>query len=308
MKKFIFFLCLLLIIATGCSTNADIDVQMKQEPTHMNDELTISVEQGGEPLSNLEVIGTFEMAQMDHGTVDFSFEETDAGIYNANLELPMPGEWVVYLTLIDGDNQLEHILNFDVPVSQKSVLAPEVDGAIAAINGDYIMEEDLEFYQFINLLQVALYRESDKQTYEGEDLENAMNFWDLQEKDARNVNSLLTQIIRLRAVALLSLEKGHEATQEEIDDEVNKIRQELEAEPIAKVMIEQYGENKFWNKQLSQYELIVLANKVQQDMIDSVREENPEADNQEVNFLAQKQYEDLLVSQVESLDIDIYLN
>ncbi|MCM3764105.1 hypothetical protein [Neobacillus niacini] len=51
--------------------------------------------------------------------------------------------------------------------------------------------------------------------------------------------------------------------------------------------------------------MIVLSKKVQSDLVTKVKKENPSYGEQEVLFQAQKQYEDLLVSQVNSLEIEI---
>ncbi|WP_274379439.1 hypothetical protein [Alkalihalobacterium alkalinitrilicum] len=42
-------------------------------------------------------------------------------------------------------------------------------------------------------------------------------------------------------------------------------------------------------------------------MIDKVKEEQPEVVEAEVNYLAHQEYEELLISQIETLDIKIYL-
>lgn len=65
-------------------------------------------------------------------------------------------------------------------------------------------------------------------------------------------------------------------------------------------MIKKFGEDRFWEKQKSQYELIVLAKKVQQDIMDNVKKANPKAESKEINMLFAKKYEELLVSQVKN--------
>jgi hypothetical protein len=51
--------------------------------------------------------------------------------------------------------------------------------------------------------------------------------------------------------------------------------------------------------------MIVMSQKVQKDLLEKVKKENPKAGEQEVYYLAQKEYEELLVSQVNSLSIEI---
>ena len=73
----------------------------------------------------------------------------------------------------------------------------------------------------------------------------------------------------------------------------------------AKAMITQFGEEAFWEIEKQQYQLIVLSQKVQNDLVAQVKKENPKMGEQEVFFQAQKLYEELLVSQVNSLEIVI---
>jgi hypothetical protein len=68
-------------------------------------------------------------------------------------------------------------------------------------------------------------------------------------------------------------------------------------------MIKEYGEKSFWNKELSQYQLIVLSKKVQQDVMNKVKKANPKAEEKEIYFLANKEYEELLISQMGTLKI-----
>lgn len=176
---------------------------------------------------------------------------------------------------------------------------------VAKINGEEITQEDLAFYQLINVMQIEMYREADKKKYTGSELEQAMKYWDAQEQDAKTQNLLLTQIIRLRAVALLAKEKGHQATPEEMNQEIAKVKEIYKQQPVATKMIQEYGEEKFWQQQQIQYERIVLAGKVQQDVIDNVKKANPKAEAKEINLLAEKKYEELLVSQMGTLKIEI---
>ncbi|WP_209124029.1 FixH family protein [Alkalihalobacillus sp. BA299] len=309
MKK-ITVLSLLLLFLFGCKSTSNIEAVLNYQPQHLTDVFQVSITENEKPISDLQVVGTFEMAKMDHGSAELEFHEIDNGLYETNLDLPMDGDWVSNLTITQDEEDFEQLILFQVSSegTQQNTkrVAPE-KGVVSTINGQPILEDDLEFYHFINHLQITLYREKDKQSHEGKELEELMQFWDAQEKEAGNVNTLLTQIIRLRAVALLATEKGHTSTPEEVDHEMAKVKNELMTQPVAKELIQQFGEDRFWEKQQSQYELIVLSQKVQQDMLDKVKEEKPDAEITEVNYLAHQEYEELLVAQIESLNIEVYL-
>ena len=106
-------------------------------------------------------------------------------------------------------------------------------------------------------------------------------------------------------MALLAQEKGHQATPAEVDKEIAKIKETYQKQPVAMKMIKEYGEDKFWEQEKIQYQRIVLVSKVQQDIIQNVKEANPEAEMNEINMLSEKKYEELLVSQMGTLKIEI---
>jgi hypothetical protein len=189
------------------------------------------------------------------------------------------------------------------------IMASEADQKLVAkINNDTITEEDLDFYKVINRIQIEMNREADRKRLQGKELEESINFWNNQEKSAMNRNTLLTQIIRLHAAALLAKEKGYTASETEVKKEMDEVKQIYGKEPNALKMIKAYGEKRFWNKEHSQYQLIVLSNKVQQDVVNQVKKANPKSNEKEIYFLANKKYEELLISQIGTLKIDIVNN
>lgn len=179
---------------------------------------------------------------------------------------------------------------------------------IGKINGEAITKDDVEFYKVINLIQIQMYREADQKKYSGAELEQAMKFWDAREMEAKNQNYLLTQIFRLRAMALLAQEKGHQANPDEVTKEIELVKETYNQYPSALSIIDQFGKEKFWQNQQEQYERIVLMKKVQNDVIEKVKEANPEAQGKEITMLAEKKYEELLVSQMGTLNIEISKN
>lgn len=174
---------------------------------------------------------------------------------------------------------------------------------VAKINGDSITEEDLDFYKLMNQIQLAMNREAVEKRLKGKQLEELKDFWESQEKAALDRNTLLTQIIRLHAVALLAKEKGYTASEKEVKNEIAAVKQIYSKQPAASKMIKEYGEKRFWHKERSQYQLIVLSKKVQQDVINKIKKANPNAEEKEVNFLANKEYEELVISQIGTLKI-----
>lgn len=288
---------MLLLVVTACGAdNLNVSIEQdlifkKEKPSNF----AIKVEDEKGPVEDLKIDASFSMLNMDHGTVVASFKEQEKGIYSTEVELPMAGDWEIVFTITQEEETIEKVLEYEV----------QEPSGVASINGEWITNEDIEFYRFINELHIAISKEQDKAKYKGEELEEALANWDNQEKLIQDQNQLLTQIIRLRAMALLGEEKGHEATKEEVDAQIENVRAQYGEHQVALDMIKEYGEEKFWNIEQKQYELIVLSQKVQNDLISQVKKENPDVNDQEVLYLAQKQYEELLVAQVNSLKIDL---
>jgi hypothetical protein len=299
MKKWSLSLMMMLaLVLAACSGKPDWKAEITKEPVFSSgkeSQLVLSVSDNSSPVSGLSIKAQLSMVDMDHGSFNAVLEEQEDGTYAAKVKLPMAGKWEAVFTLEKDGEQLEQVAEMNVE---------KADG-VAAINGELITKEDLDFYAFINELHIEMARETDRGKYSGDELEEAMAYWDMQLEMNENQNQLIAQIIRLRAMALLGNEKGHTASEQEVKNEIAKVRSQYNESPAAKQLIEKYGEEKFWKYQQEQYERIVLTQKVQQDVMELVKKEKPKASEQEVQFTAEKKYEELLVSQVESLKIEL---
>jgi hypothetical protein len=299
MKKLMRLTALLLLaVLAGCSADPEYSVEVVKPIYQLADKempFEIKVTEKDEAATGLNVLAEFSMTNMDHGTTEVKLTEKENGIYSGKVELPMAGKYEIFFVLERDGKKAEKVINYEVKESE----------GVASINGEWITNEDIEFYKFINYLQLAINRETDQKRYTGDQLKEALSYWESQEKLVEDQNQLLTQIIRLRAMAMLAEEKGHTATGAEVETEINKVRDQYSQFEAAKAMINEYGEDKFWEIEKQQYQLIVLSQKVQKDIIEKVKKENPEMAQQEINFQAQKQYEELLVSQVNSMEIVI---
>lgn len=305
MKKVVAILLGLFVIS-GCNGSSNWDVELAETPNVIESQaapVTFKISTDDKPAANLEVNAKFEMAKMDHGSLEVELAEREEGVYTGEVELPMEGDWQAFLTISDGKNSTEEVITF---TAQKGETSVNNEGdVVASINGENINTEDVEFYKLINMIQIEMYREADQKKYKGKELDEAMKYWDQQVSAAKNENTLLTQIIRLRAMALLAVEKGHKATTEEIQAKLAETKEAYQNSPRAQEMIKQFGEANFWMIQEKQQNAIVLVSKVQQDVLSNVKKDNPNAESKEINMLAEKKYEELLVSQVSTLKIKI---
>jgi hypothetical protein len=289
---------LLLAVLAGCSAGPVYDIEVVSPLYQLAGKempFEVKVTEKDESATGLKISAEFSMTNMDHGTTEVKLTEEEDGIYAGKVELPMTGKYEIFFVLEKDGKKAEKVINYEVKESE----------GVASINGEWITNEDIEFYKFINYLQLAINTETDQKRYTGDQLKEALSYWESQEKLVEDQNQLLTQIIRLRSMAMLAEEKGHTATDAEVETEINKVRDQYNQFESAKAMINEYGEDKFWEIEKQQYQLIVLSQKVQKDIIEKVKKENPTMAQQEINFQAQKQYEELLVSQVNSMEIVI---
>ncbi|MGC5328796.1 FixH family protein [Brevibacillus sp. SYSU BS000544] len=304
----IFILCSLIVLG-GCGSTAKWQANLTLQGDYKEGEplpIRLEVKANEQPVTGLTIQGSLEMKRMNHGTVDATFTEKGNGVYECTAEIPMHGDWTANLKLSDGKVVEEHSIDFTVNAGKTSEAKPSQEKVVATISGENITKDDIAFYELINLMQIAMYKEDDKSRLQGEELQKSLTYWADREKEAKNSTTLLTQAIRLRAMALLAKEKGHSWKQEEVNREIEQAKLSYQKYPVAMQMIEKYGEDQFWKRQQSQYESIVLMKKVQRDMIDNVKKANPKAEAKEVNMLAAKKYEELLVSQVDSLSIQLF--
>lgn len=289
---------MLIALLTGCASAPDYKVTVTKDLYFVKDTampFEIKVTENKKAVKGLDVSAQLSMTKMDHGSYDVKLEEGKNGTYSGKVNLPMGGKYEAAFTLEKDGKKTEKII-------EMNVTKPE---GVAKINGDWITDEDISFYKLINKLQLEINREGAKKKYTGKQLEEELAYLESQEKTIEDKNQLLTQIIRLRAIALLASEKGHKATETEVDAALLKAREQYNQYEPAKKLINEYGEEKFWATEKQQYQMIVMSQKVQMDLINKVKKENPKAGEQEIYFQAQKEYEELLVSQVNSLKIEI---
>src|SRR5699024_11870096 len=72
-------------------------------------------------------------------------------------------------------------------------------------------------------------------------------------------------------------------------------------------LIDEYGEQQY-NRQIEEYiRQTMLRDRVAQELEEELIEENPEAIEEEINYLLEDKYDDLLMDQMSTLEMDIHL-
>lgn len=299
MKKRLWFALLLIVgLLAGCSSGPDYKVTFTKDLYYVKDgasPIEIKVTENGKAVTGLSVSAEFSMANMDHGTTDVKLVEGKAGVYSGKVKLAMNGKYEIAFDLKKGSKKTEKVIDYTVKNPK----------GVASINGKWITKEDFHFYKFLNQLQLAMKQEEVKKKYSGKALDEELSYLKSQEKTAGDKNQILTAIIRLRSMAMLAEEKGHKASAAEADALMSNVRAKYNQSPAAVALINEYGADQFWKMEQEQYKLLALTKKVEQDLTEQVKKENPQAGAQEVDYLMQEKYDELLVSQVNSLKIVI---
>ena len=299
MKKAIIGAVLLMVaFLTGCSSSPNYKIVMTKELYFLKNHPTsfeIKVTENKKAVPGLAISADVSMVNMDHDTETVKLTDEKNGKYKGKVKLPMDGKYELTFTMKKDNKKAEKTIDYTVKKAE----------GVAMINGQWIKSEDLQFYQLVNKLQLEINRENAKKTYTGSQLKDELAYIDSQEKNAKDQNQLLTQIIRIRSMALLAEERGHQATSDMVASSIAKDHAQYDQYPTVKSIIASFGEKKFSSLEEKEYKYTILANQVLADVIAQAKKDNPNVNDQEVNFQAQQSYEDLLVSQMDSLKIQI---
>lgn len=300
MKKLLIigFLLLAALLA-GCNKGPSYHVSMTKPLYFLKDKATpleIKVTENKKPVKGLAITAEANMAHMDHGTRKAKLSESNNGKYSGKIMLPMDGKYEITFTMKKDGKISETTLNYTVKKAQ----------GVATINGKWITAEELKFYQLVNRIQLEVNRAAAKKQYHGAALKDELAYIDSQVKNSSDPEQLLTQIIRTRAMAMLAEQRGHKATPSAVQAAINKDHKQYSRIPAVKELIAQFGTEKYGKMERQEYQYIVLSQQVEADVRKQAIKDNPKAGSQEIDYQTQQNYEDLLVSQMNSLRIEIF--
>ncbi len=299
MRKLTVFLFSLLFLFTGCS-NGDWEVTIKTTPFYKEGvaaPFAVQIKENGKLAKQLKVHATFEMSNMDHGKIEVDLHEKENGVYEGNVQLPMEGDWEALLVIKKGNDKVEKLLKMHV----------KKETAVAKIGKEKITMNDVRFYQVLSKIEIAIQKERAQATYKGAALNEQLAYWDRREQYAHRLDQALSHLVELQVMALLAEEKGHVVTKQEITKTIAAFRHQYERYEVVQQMIDTYGEKKFWEDYSHYSKLRLLVSDVYNDLAGAVRKANPTVNDNEIRYLAQKQYNELFISQINSLQIDLYI-
>ncbi|MDQ0339079.1 nitrogen fixation protein FixH [Caldalkalibacillus uzonensis] len=114
--KYAVVLMVILMAMIGCSSGPAYEAEITAEGAVHEDKvvLHLTVTEGEQPVSGLDIKGILEMRRMDHGIIEVHFVETEAGTYRGEAQLPMGGEWIATLQIDNGQEHVRQIVEFEV--------------------------------------------------------------------------------------------------------------------------------------------------------------------------------------------------
>jgi uncharacterized protein YfeS len=239
--------------------------------------LALNVTGQGQPVTGLMVTAVLEMTRMEHDQLRVVFTEKGGGVYQAEVLLPMDGEWSADIHMEKNGKSKELTVKFQSKA--------EASKPVAAVGDMIITQDDLDFYALANQLQSRI---------------------DQTQVLPLDKNSLLTQVIRLQAVGLLAKEKGYQADSVSVSSELGKHRAYGATDPALRQAISSFDAARFWRNEETRLTLLNLARQVQDEIRDKIKNDRPQASPKEIGYQTAQAYEDLVASQIAGLHIRFF--
>lgn len=176
---------------------------------------------------------------------------------------------------------------------------------VVTINGMVYTYADLKFFELMSKVEIELNRLQDQQSLTGKELEDKLKYWDEQIKYHDNYNVNLSKMIEQNSMYLLAEEKGLKVDEQVLQKKIDDFTQKVDQAELAKKQIEASSSDEY-NTQLNTYfKQRVLTEEIYNILKEDVKKENPDAAKQEISYLTDKKYEELYMSQMESLNLTI---
>lgn len=96
MNKLRTFLLVSIVMVLAACSNASFEVEMTEapEPETMSP-VHITIMDDGEAVTDFEGTAEFRMVDMDHGSEVTDLVHVEDGVYEGEVNLPMPGRWTI---------------------------------------------------------------------------------------------------------------------------------------------------------------------------------------------------------------------
>jgi|SRR5690625_1128067 len=177
-----------------------------------------------------------------------------------------------------------------------------IDGKVVTINDHTFDESDLEFYTLMNKVKIILMKEA------AEKNDDDLTYYDEQLKYYDFVNANLQELIELYSMSLLAKEKNYFIPDDQLVEEKEKFNAQIEESKEATSLIEEFGEDTYKQKIDEYIRQVLLRDRIAQDLEQEVIDENPDASEEEINYLTENKYDDLYMAQMETLEVEVHVH
>ncbi len=179
--------------------------------------------------------------------------------------------------------------------------------AVVMIEDHIFDEADLAFYTFIEKVKIEIDRADELLELTGEKATERQAYWDEQLNYLDNVNVQLQNMIELYAMRLLAEEKHYDVPVEKLNTAIDEFKEKAMDIDTVQDMILEYGEKKF-NRNIQDYmRSALLRDRVVNDLMEVLKEENPGMDDAEIDYLLEQRYEELFIEQMNDLELEMYI-
>ncbi|KEF36092.1 hypothetical protein M670_04753 [Schinkia azotoformans MEV2011] len=118
--------------------------------------------------------------------------------------------------------------------------------------------------------------------------------------------TLISQIVELKAVDYLAKESSVSATREEVQQRLDKFKNEVASNAVFQDMIASFGAEKFWKFEEQRYYTIINAEKVKEKLFEEQKQKQSYLDDRALKLSAQQSFDDLIVEAVGQVDTTIF--
>lgn len=157
----------------------------------------------------------------------------------------------------------------------------------ASVGGKKISQEELDYECFRAKLQKALANNQEDDTCPPE-------------------QTLISQIIELKAIDYLAEEKGVAATEEEVQQRMDALKEDLASSTVFKEMVSAFGEEKYWQFEKQRYFTIINAEKIKEKLAEEEKEKHSYLNDESLKYNAKKKFDDLIVEAVGKIETTIF--
>lgn len=173
-------------------------------------------------------------------------------------------------------------------------------GDVVTMQDKTFDEEDLAFYKLMNevsiMLQINEVEDDDKIAY----LEEQLAYYE-------NVNVNLQSMIELYAMSLLAEEKNYFVPDDNLQDAVKDFNEKIANSDDATDAIEVFGDVNY-NRNIEEYiRQTTLRDRIAGELKEEIKDDNPDAIDNEINYLLEDEFEELYMGQLATLDMEIHL-